>query len=383
MASRLRSMIGFGNGIATAPQSMQTSSKQAESTTKKSAAAEDVTMQEDVTEVEGFTGKMRLNIPTHFNVGVICMPTSMNHFMLKTMDPVLKDKGVAVDDAAYVDSWKASGTGKTKSTESRIFKTRPGAVDTSCYFMLIEGTGDEDAMVVPVSHYVTVDPVTAPKSGGAHPERRLDVDENAIEQKLGRIAKMEDESIISHRGTKREDILEDGKSKNKISEIPWDYDQVHSDDEELYPVVDAEHEEDPISQPKLTTFGQKMKSLLQQQMEREVDEELQEYSDDDEGSQVSAPGKQQRSSETAEPPSSKKTKTDDEKSLAVEDRVLRFLRQNNGKVPVKGVLAHFNIKQKNEEFRLIQTVIQKCCTMSTEAKDGDKVKYIALKPEFQ
>ncbi|GIX66388.1 uncharacterized protein BcabD6B2_58240 [Babesia caballi] len=327
------------------------------------ALEEPPTAPEPKPEEEGFTTKLRLNIPDHFDVGV--------------------DKNVSAKIESNVECWKGTGIGRNDQPETREFKLRPGTVDTDCYFMIIERKGENTALVVPVSHFLTMDPVTAPKTGNTVPEARSRAKESLVDDRLKRFSKAEDAGGADENKGPSEGPSATGKPRERVPNITWDYEGAASDDEELYPEVEhEEHDEDPLNQPHLTLYGHKLKSLLQQQVEREADEELQQYSDDDDGSQVSAPGKQQRSQDAGESQSSKKAKTGGDKSQNIEERLMSYLRQNNGKVPVKGVLAHFNITAKNEDFRLIQSVIQKRCTMSSEDKDNKKIKYIAIKPEY-
>ncbi|KAK1934755.1 hypothetical protein X943_000949 [Babesia divergens] len=318
--------------------------------------------QEPNPEDEGFTTKMRLNIPEQFDVG---------------------DKNQPINTQSKVESWEVTGIGRTNRHENREFKTRPGNVDANCYFMLIEREGENTAMVVPVSHHITMDPVIPKKTGINVLEPRAESNDNIVAERLERIVKSEDKSSMNDHKIGNEGGYGTGGARSGINNFSWDFDGAPSDDEELYPQIGHEEDEDPLKQPNLTVYGQKMRSLLQQQMEREVDEELREYSDGDDGSQVSASGKNPRTQDPLYSQSSKKSKTEGEKNLSIEERVMRYLRQNNGKVPVKGVLSHFNITAKNEEFRIIQREIQKRCTMSTEDRGGVKIKYIALKPEYQ
>eukprot|EP00375_Theileria_parva_P002642 XP_765323.1 hypothetical protein [Theileria parva strain Muguga] len=112
-------------------------------------------------------------------------------------------------------------------------------------------------------------------------------------------------------------------------------------------------EEDPFYDKSLTSYGESLKSMLILQKEQEVDEELKEYSDDeDSSSQVSVSSKVR-----AEP-----AKSTQPKELTFEDKVLLFLKDNNNKVTVKNV-------------------IQTKCSMTSEQKDGKMVKFISLKPK--
>ncbi|ORM39865.1 uncharacterized protein BXIN_0224 [Babesia sp. Xinjiang] len=315
---------------------------------------------EPTPEEQGFTTKLRLNIPEHFDVGV--------------------DKNVSAKDEENIECWRGTGIGRNDQVETRDFKVRPGNVDTDCYFMLIEDKGQNSAMVVPVSKYTMLEPIIKPKNPTSVTEPRATSSKTIMDERLKRLGKFDDITVP-------EEAPRDGSpqpsSRNKVTKIQWDYDGAPSDDEELYPQEEHEDDgDDPLNQPQLTLYGHKMKTLLQQQIDREVDEELREYSEEDEGSQASSSAKQQRSQEAPEAQPTKKPKMDIDRFQAIEERVLAFLRENNGKVPVKGVLAHFNITAKNDDFRRIQNVIQKKCTMSSEDKDNKKIKFISLKPEF-
>ncbi|CDR93685.1 hypothetical protein, conserved [Babesia bigemina] len=312
-------------------------------------------------EQEGFTTKLKLTIPDNFEVGV---------------------KSPADKTDPNMENWKASGIGRNDSPEEREFRSRPGNVDTDCYFMLIERKNENSAMLVPVSQYLMLDPVVTPRTNNstAGPTLKSEI---VVDARLRRLAKVDDLSGADDGARGRDGNAANRDSRQRVSKINWDYEGAPSDDEELYPQEEAdEPDEDPLNQPHLSLYGHKLRSLLQQQAEREVDDELEAYSDDEEGSQVSAPGKQQRSSDASESQSSKKAKLEADKATSIEERVTTFLLENNGKVQVKSVLSHFNITAKNEDFRLIQTVIQKRCTMSVEEKDNRKIKFIALKPEF-
>ncbi|GBE62789.1 hypothetical protein, conserved [Babesia ovata] len=322
---------------------------------------------EPTPEQQGFTTKLQLTIPDNFQVGVACMPDLMRHFTLNSLQRVVKDKNSADKTDPNVENWKGSGIGRSDTFEERDFKSRPANVDADCYFMLIENKRDGGTRL----QLSNVGP------------RGYASDKQLHYARLKRLAKNEDFGSADDAARGRDGNAANGDSSQRVNKIHWDYEGAPSDDEELYPQVEAdEPDEDPLNQPRLSLYGHKLRSLLQQQAEREVDDELEAYSDDEDGSQVSAPGKQQRSQDASESQSAKKAKIEAEKSNSIEERVTRFLLENNGKVQVKSILSHFNIIAKNDDFRLIQTIIQKRCTMSVEDKDNRKIKYIALKPEF-
>ncbi|KAK2194600.1 hypothetical protein BdWA1_002913 [Babesia duncani] len=128
-----------------------------------------------------------------------------------------------------------------------------------------------------------------------------------------------------------------------------------------------------------------MKSLLQLQEEREVDEELKQYSEEDEEGSVVSKSTMSMVSvkrQKLESSASSIVSSANSKAANMEARLLRYLKQNMGRVTVKSVLQQFNITAKNEDFMIIQSVIQKTCTMSSEMRDGKKVKYITCKREY-
>lgn len=212
--------------------------------------------------------------------------------------------------------------------------------------------------------------------------------------------------------------------------VTWDFDEgERSDDEAAGTPQDTKEnpteslEAEPIEtesenddEDPLTSFGQKMKSLLDKAREDEADAELHQYeSDDDEeeggedkgqetavaggaGSTVGASSSDVGQRSVSSAAASRLTATVSSQQQVpgtatgapqpasggsretLEAKVVRVMQQHMGRMAVKDFMNAFKVKQKNEEFKRIQAVVHKVCKM--EATD-DKQKFIVLKPEFR
>ncbi|KAL8269419.1 hypothetical protein Esti_006657 [Eimeria stiedai] len=205
------------------------------------------------------------------------------------------------------------------------------------------------------------------------------------------------------------DFEEGERSDDEGGEAPQDAKEQQEETLEAEP-VETESEEDAADP--LTSFGQKMKSLLDKAREDEADAELHQYESDDEedetaeekgqeatpaasssaaGGPPSDLGQRTVSSTSSRgpqgPPSSQQAAQSGPPQPAaggpretLEARVVRVMQQHMGRMSVKDFMNAFKVKQKNEEFKRIQAVVHKVCKM--EASE-DKQKFIVLKPEFR
>ncbi|CXI90269.1 conserved Plasmodium protein, unknown function [Plasmodium berghei] len=203
--------------------------------------------------------------------------------------------------------------------------------------------------------------------------------------------------------------------KNKSS---WDYndDGKRSDDEDLYMQESAheffddedENEESDNNSGNeesiLTSYGQAMKSLLKQQINDEEDDELNQYSDDedeeddeenDEDNYNSNRGRTNVKSETNEKNETNKIHNINEyikekirkneiqlKKENCAKILLKIIEKNNGKMDILTLLDILNIKEKNQNFILVQKYIKELCIISSQTINNKKVKMVAVKPKY-
>ncbi|AFZ79799.1 hypothetical protein BEWA_026480 [Theileria equi strain WA] len=201
--------------------------------------------------------------------------------------------------------------------------------------MVTEHEDKNTLLVTPISHYLTLEQFVPLKS---HPDTFDNTAEDKIEERLMKLAKADDTTPSSALDGKKDP----SKTRKRLvtsGNIGWDYDgDVPSDDEEMYPQTKTEVSEDPFGYQTLSIYGHRLKSLLAQQEEREADDELKQYSDcEDTGSQVSV-GSRTKSQDKAKS-SAKKPKVE-EKPSGFEEKIMRFLKQNMGRVTVKVRFAH-------------------------------------------
>uniref|UniRef100_A0A3B0N3D7 Uncharacterized protein n=1 Tax=Theileria annulata TaxID=5874 RepID=A0A3B0N3D7_THEAN len=268
-----------------------------------------------------FKTKLRLDQSENHTLGVVCLPDNTQGLKFGSFNPL--DPSSTFDDESII--WKSS---LIDNTLSRQFRSKKCQIDTDCYFMVVEHKVDNTFLVSPVSNYFIFDSYVPPKSSESQPSK---VDN--IQERLKKMTRASDED----RPKPDEKQL---PKKRKLSDIDktnlgWDYENEEvSDDENTYLNNRTTYtEDDPFYDKNLTSYGESVKSMLILQKEQEVDEELKEYSDDeDSSSQVSVSSKVRV--ETA--------KSSQPKELTFEDKVLLFLSDNNNKVTVKVIRSHIN-----------------------------------------
>ncbi|KAK2194599.1 hypothetical protein BdWA1_002912 [Babesia duncani] len=197
-----------------------------------------------------FKTKLRLSIPESYTMGVIHMTDLMKDFKLDSFTQK-KDGALSVDDYQL---WDGTGSYRNEKSTSREFKSRPSTVDSDIYFMLIESSVDNSAIVVPVSEYYTMEPIIAPKATKEIVEHK---EKDLVAERLKAVTKFEDSStdtIVS--SDKRE-----YSTNRTATRLSWDYEDAASDDDELYTNASAmdqgNQESDPfnLSQQKLSLYG--------------------------------------------------------------------------------------------------------------------------------
>ncbi|KAF8821983.1 hypothetical protein IE077_001268 [Cardiosporidium cionae] len=368
----------------------------------------------------------------------------------------------AVEAAAFTVPWRLrDSSGDDKTEYRKHFLGSPDLLCSDSYFLLIESR-DGYTEVLPVSAFhrfmpdVTFRSVSPLSSEAAENEARQKVvreadlsarvlslkkhesdDEPMSKEKLDHSQEkdsQDDEYGIKRQELKRQKkvikskLVHGGKSDDYVSSalavttlrqstVTWDYDEGHcSDDEEdLFAeeqqLIDDDIGEDDTKgdddfeagQDTLTGYGKRVKSLLKQQENQEVDDELDQYSDDDEEMEVSnnvensdsivprdvkspissvtprpSPSRAVQVTTSAQPLQTKSPTKEE-----VEAKVIRVLMQNMGRMNVKLFMGFLKFKEKNEEFRMIQAAISRMCTIQSEEHAGQKLKFISLKPEFR
>eukprot|EP00921_Rhytidocystis_pertsovi_P022847 GHVQ01036399.1.p1 GENE.GHVQ01036399.1~~GHVQ01036399.1.p1 ORF type:complete len:336 (-),score=64.73 GHVQ01036399.1:563-1570(-) len=229
------------------------------------------------------------------------------------------------------------------------------------------------------------------------------------------------------------------------SAVTWDYDhdlemtddeedvahdgaaEEHADADILAEGEDGEDEFED-AEMSLTTYGQTLKTLLKRKEEEDEEDELAQYNDDndeqeEEGSTAETTSKPagtatsfffpssssstssgEMASETA--PSSVPTEPPDTKMDTVaagapkddtsappsalskekqwEQRVIRKLQQNGGRMNIRDFMEAFKLKSKDSEFRLLQQIVKKLCSAQSEKDiNGNENKFVQLKPEYR
>ncbi|UKJ90704.1 hypothetical protein MACJ_001638 [Theileria orientalis] len=308
---------------------------------------------EKKTDDDPFNIRLRLDRSETHSLGVVCLPENIQGMKIDMFKP--SDPSATFDDESIV--WKSYANDKLLT---RQFKSRKTQVDTDCYFMMVEHKANNTILVSPVSNYFIFDPHIPLKT------QNLSNKTDSIEERLKRIVRTEDEDTKT---TTVPNVMKMRKTTESTkANYGWDYKNEELSDDENMPTVarTEDSQEDPFYNKDLTNYGHHVKTLLMKQEEEEVDEELKQFSDDDDESQVSGSSKVKGDSQQSAP------------ELSFSDRVIEYIKENK-KVTIKSILVHFNIKEKNEDFRTLQSVIQKMCTMSTEQRDGKTTKYISLK----
>ncbi|UKK01778.2 hypothetical protein MACK_001131 [Theileria orientalis] len=308
---------------------------------------------EKKTEDDPFDIRLRLDRSETHSLGVVCLPENIQGMKIDTFKP--SNPSATFDDESIV--WKSYASDKLLT---RQFKSKKTQVDTDCYFMMVEHKANNTILVSPVSNYFIFDPHVPLKT------QNLSSKTDSIEERLKRIVRTEDEDTKTATVS---NIMKMRKTTESTkTNYGWDYKNEELSDDENMPTVarTEDSQEDPFYNKDLTNYGHHVKTLLMKQEEEEVDEELKQFSDDDDESQVSGSSKVKGDSQQSVP------------EMSFSDRVIEYIKENK-KVTIKSILVHFNIKEKNEDFRTLQSVIQKMCTMTSEERDGKTTKYISLK----
>lgn len=352
----------------------------------------------------------------------------------------------------------------TRRPQQKTFVTRQNEVDASCFFLLVESQGVLD--VLPVAEWLTFERTlgtqqpspeeleqrskaqasleAALTQRAAGLRRASDSDEESRKPKASGVATnslFDDELGLERRKKKRlKGFLKErnqGKGGNneyidsalsignlRQEAVTWDFEEgERSDDEageapqdgkenstEALEAEPVESESENDAEDPLTSFGQKMKSLLDKAREDEADAELHQYESEDEEDEGTEEKVQEAAAEGT--PSTGGASSDvgqrststislrgpqgalpQQQTPAVgapsqaggtretlEAKVVRVMQQHMGRMAVKDFMNAFKVKQKNEEFKRIQAVVHKVCKM--EATE-DKQKFIVLKPEFR
>eukprot|EP01069_Polyplicarium_translucidae_P005968 Polyplicarium_translucidae@DN2884_c0_g1_i4.p1 len=186
----------------------------------------------------------------------------------------------------------------------------------------------------------------------------------------------------------------------KRAEVDWDWDDdgKATDDEDEDPdkeldvpegdvadFQDASDEEGDV----LTQCGHKLTNLLANQKETEADEELAEFSDDEEMAAPLAEGAPPSSEpQVAEPagPAQRKTPpvaasapTPPLTREAIKQKIGSALARHGGRMPIRKFMETFSLTQKNDQFKLVQQALNEMCDLHTENIDGLAVKVLELK----
>ncbi|OEH76118.1 hypothetical protein cyc_07010 [Cyclospora cayetanensis] len=176
------------------------------------------------------------------------------------------------------------------------------------------------------------------------------------------------------------DFEEGERSDDEGGEAPQDAKDNAADTLEAEP-VDSETDDDP--EDPLTSFGQKMKNLLEKARDEEADAELNQYAsddDDEEGAEEKVQDAQPATpGPTGGPPSDvgqrsvvssasrgsqaaplqqsvdfRISQLPEDTRETLEAKVVRVMQQHMGRMAVKDFMSAFKVKQKNEEFKRIQ-----------------------------
>lgn len=75
-------------------------------------------------------------------------------------------------------------------------------------------------------------------------------------ERLERIVKSEDKSSMNDHKSGNEGGYDTGGARSGINNFSWDFDGAPSDDEEFYPQIGHDEDEDPLKQQNLTVYGQ-------------------------------------------------------------------------------------------------------------------------------
>ncbi|SIO73783.1 conserved Plasmodium protein, unknown function [Babesia microti strain RI] len=269
-------------------------------------------------------------------------------------------------DEADSDIWSAECTVANKTVAKR-FKVKNCNVDTSCYFLLTS-LNNSTLNVMPVSNYQYLEPVIEGKGNIKMMDE--DVPQNKLEKKLEMILKEED--IKTPRPNRDSDIsyITSALSLTAVrkEKVNWDFEGDDDDDDDNdnnnFGGQEVEKSE------RLTSYGQKVKNLLKQQVNQEVDDELMQYEESKEGGSPA--------SSVAGSTASKQSSAIDE----MQNKVIRVIRQNMGRMPIKLLLDHFQIKTKNNAFKAMQDIIKRTCTVGLDNSRGQPIKIVTLKAEF-
>ncbi|CDJ39892.1 hypothetical protein, conserved [Eimeria tenella] len=344
--------------------------------------------------------------------------------------------------------------------QQKTFVTRKNEVDASCFFLLVESQGVLD--VLPVSEWLTFERTLgtqqpSPEELESRSKAQASLDAALTRKAVGlrRASDSEDDTRKNKMANAQQSLFDDelglerqkkkrlksflkdkNNSKGKTNEyidsalslgnlrqeaVTWDFEEgERSDDEGGEAPQDAKEnaaetlEADPVEsetdddpEDPLTSFGQKMKNLLEKARDEEADAELHQYeSDDDEeegADEKAQDGQSGGPSSSGGPPSdvgqraggapSRSTQggpqqqteasgcaQQQEVQETLEAKVVRVMQQHMGRMAVKDFMTVFKVKEKNEDFKRIQAVVHKVCKM--EATE-DKQKFIVLKPEFR
>ncbi|KAL8439692.1 hypothetical protein Efla_004812 [Eimeria flavescens] len=316
----------------------------------------------------------------------------------------------------------------SRRPQQKAFVTRKNEVDASCFFLLVEGQGVLD--VLPVAEFLTFERTLGSQQPPPEElEQRSKAQaclEAALTQRAAGLRKGSDSDEETRKAEEEAaQRLSEGQPKqgqqkriHQLEAVTWDFEEgERSDDEGGEAPQDAKDQQEETLQAEpveteseedagdpLTSFGQKMKSLLDKAREDEADAELHQYESDDEeeetaeekgqegtpassssaaggppsevgqrapSSAVSRGPQGVSASQQGPPPSGAPQQAAGAPKETLEAKVVRVMQQHMGRMAVKDFMHAFKVKQKNEEFKRIQAVVHKVCKMeATEDKQN-------------
>lgn len=247
------------------------------------------------------------------------------------------------------------------------------------------------------------------EEGGSSLKRsRADVDDtyetgpaNITQQKKARLQKI----LRKKRVAKDLDLGNTASSSLAVGEVrkaehDWDFDDggVATDDEgqdvmsdheaveeDVEDVEDSEEEKEDVV---LTNYGETLNRMLEHQKEVEADEELAQFSaDEDEEEKKSStviaaeqrkPGVNEKGEAGSRPTSSGSG------GELERQKIIDLLKQStNYQITVKSLLEVLGVTAKNSKFHTLKKLITELADVKSETVNGQPVRYFSLKEEFR